>query len=213
MGIHAQAYRRGPLLPAAMVTSCQARSGNAFAKEVIQSWANAEWFTSRPEVPQKITVTVFKVPGETNTDDLSPAPDAWSRPDIPLHAVAMLKNTRAGAPFVPEEDGKRGPLKLIDELKAKGHQVAYVGDVVGTGSSLHTSGSAPFVLRIGGAKVLLGREALVTAAIVAPNAKAKVKTLSVVQGCICSGIIKTAKGATLECAGDEPGSPSGAFLD
>jgi aconitate hydratase 2/2-methylisocitrate dehydratase len=113
----------------------KARAGNAVAKEVIQSWADAEWFTGRPEVPQKITVTVFKVPGETNTDDLSPAPDAWSRPDIPLHALAMLKNTRAGAAFVPEEDGKRGPIRFIEELKARGHQVAYVGDVVGTGSS------------------------------------------------------------------------------
>ncbi|MES2939049.1 MAG: bifunctional aconitate hydratase 2/2-methylisocitrate dehydratase [Pseudomonadota bacterium] len=113
----------------------KARAENAFAKEVIQSWAEAEWFTSRPEVPQKITVTVFKVPGETNTDDLSPAPDAWSRPDIPLHTLAMLKNTRVGAAFVPEEDGKRGPMKFIEDLKSKGHQVAYVGDVVGTGSS------------------------------------------------------------------------------
>ena len=113
----------------------KARAGNAFAKEVIQSWAQAEWFTTRPEVPQKITVTVFKVPGETNTDDLSPAPDAWSRPDIPLHTLAMLKNTRPGAAFVPEEDGKRGPMKFIEDLKSKGHQIAYVGDVVGTGSS------------------------------------------------------------------------------
>ena len=113
----------------------KAKAGNTFAREVMQSWADAEWFTSRPEVPQKVTVTVFKVPGETNTDDLSPAPDAWSRPDIPLHALAMLKNTREGAAFVPEEDGKRGPMKFIEELKAKGHQVAYVGDVVGTGSS------------------------------------------------------------------------------
>ena len=113
----------------------KARAGNARAKEVMQSWADAEWFTSRPEVPQKITVTVFKVPGETNTDDLSPAPDAWSRPDIPLHYLAMLKNTREGAAFKPEEDGKRGPIAFIEELKKKGHVVAYVGDVVGTGSS------------------------------------------------------------------------------
>jgi aconitate hydratase 2/2-methylisocitrate dehydratase len=113
----------------------KARANNAFAKQVIQSWAEAEWFTGRPELAQKITVTVFKVPGETNTDDLSPAPDAWSRPDIPLHTLAMLKNTRAGAAFKPEEDGKRGPMKFIEDLKAKGHQIAYVGDVVGTGSS------------------------------------------------------------------------------
>ena len=113
----------------------KARAGNAHAQEVMQSWADAEWFTSRPEVPQTITVTVFKVPGETNTDDLSPAPDAWSRPDIPLHYLAMLKNTRADAAFKPEEDGKRGPIQFIEDLKQKGHLVAYVGDVVGTGSS------------------------------------------------------------------------------
>ncbi len=113
----------------------KAKAGNAKAKEVIESWANAEWFTTRPEVPKSITVTVFKVPGETNTDDLSPAPDAWSRPDIPLHYLAMLKNTREGAAFKPEEDGKRGPMQFIEDLKKKGHLVAYVGDVVGTGSS------------------------------------------------------------------------------
>ena len=115
--------------------AAKAKAGNAKASEVMKSWADAEWFTTRPEVPKTITVTVFKVPGETNTDDLSPAPDAWSRPDIPLHYLAMLKNTREGAAFKPEEDGKRGPMKFIDELKKKGHLVAYVGDVVGTGSS------------------------------------------------------------------------------
>lgn len=113
----------------------KAKAGNVHAKAVIQSWADAEWFTSRPEVEKKITVTVFKVPGETNTDDLSPAPDAWSRPDIPLHTLAMLKNTRPDAAFKPEEDGKRGPIQFIEDLKKKGHLVAYVGDVVGTGSS------------------------------------------------------------------------------
>jgi len=113
----------------------KAKAGNAKAREVMQSWADAEWFTTRPEVPKSITVTVFKVPGETNTDDLSPAPDAWSRPDIPLHYLAMLKNTREGAAFKPEEDGKRGPMQFIEDLKKKGHLVAYVGDVVGTGSS------------------------------------------------------------------------------
>jgi aconitate hydratase 2/2-methylisocitrate dehydratase len=111
----------------------KARGGNVHAKAVIRSWADAEWFTSRPEVAKKITVTVFKVSGETNTDDLSPAPDAWSRPDIPLHYLAMLKNARPG--ITPEEDGKRGPMKFIEDLKKKGHLVAYVGDVVGTGSS------------------------------------------------------------------------------
>ena len=111
----------------------KADKGNTFAKAVLQSWADAEWFTSRPEVPQSIKLTVLKVTGETNTDDLSPAPDAWSRPDIPLHALAMLKNKRDG--ITPEEDGKRGPVKFIEDLRAKGNLVAYVGDVVGTGSS------------------------------------------------------------------------------
>jgi len=111
----------------------KADKGNALAKAVVQSWADAEWFTSRPEVPHSITLSVLKVTGETNTDDLSPAPDAWSRPDIPLHALAMLKNKRDG--ITPEEDGKRGPIKFIEDLRARGHLVAYVGDVVGTGSS------------------------------------------------------------------------------
>ena len=111
----------------------KADKGNSFAKAVMQSWADAEWFTSRPEVPESITLTVFKVTGETNTDDLSPAPDAWSRPDIPLHALAMLKNKRDG--ITPEEDGKRGPIKFIEDMRAQGNLVAYVGDVVGTGSS------------------------------------------------------------------------------
>ena len=111
----------------------KADKGNTFAKAVLQSWADAEWFTSRPEVPQSIRLTVLKVTGETNTDDLSPAPDAWSRPDIPLHALAMLKNKRDG--ITPEEDGKRGPVKFIEDLRARGNLVAYVGDVVGTGSS------------------------------------------------------------------------------
>jgi len=113
----------------------KADKGNANAKSVLQSWADAEWFTSRPAVLESMTITVFKVPGETNTDDLSPAPDATTRPDIPLHALAMLKNKRDGAPFQPEEDGKRGPIKQIQDLAHKGHLVAYVGDVVGTGSS------------------------------------------------------------------------------
>ena len=96
---------------------------NDHAKSVLQSWADAEWFTNKPEVPQQITVTVFKVDGETNTDDLSPAGDAWSRPDIPLHALAMLIKTMDN------------PLGSIETLKEKGHPIAYVGDVVGTGSS------------------------------------------------------------------------------
>ncbi|OSI14555.1 bifunctional aconitate hydratase 2/2-methylisocitrate dehydratase [Neisseria dentiae] len=130
----------------------KADKGNPHAKAVLESWANAEWFTSREKVPEKITVTVFKVDGETNTDDLSPAPDAWSRPDIPLHALAMLKNPRDG--INPDKPGEVGPIKLLEELKAKGHPVAYVGDVVGTGSSRksatnsviwHTGLDIPFV--------------------------------------------------------------------
>ena len=96
---------------------------NDFAKQVVEAWASAEWFTSRPKVAEKITVTVFKVDGETNTDDLSPAGDAWSRPDIPFHALAMLQSRM------------EKPLETIEELKTKGHPLAYVGDVVGTGSS------------------------------------------------------------------------------
>ncbi|MES9958060.1 MAG: bifunctional aconitate hydratase 2/2-methylisocitrate dehydratase [Sedimenticola sp.] len=111
----------------------KADAGNGHAKAVLQSWADAEWFTSRNSLPEKITVTVFKVSGETNTDDLSPAPDAWSRPDIPLHANAMLKMEREG--IVPDQPGVLGPIKLLQSLKEKGHPVAYVGDVVGTGSS------------------------------------------------------------------------------
>jgi len=111
----------------------RAKKGNVHAKAVLQSWADGEWFTNRPAVAEKISLSVFKVPGETNTDDLSPAPDAWSRPDIPLHALAMLKMARDG--IVPDEQGAIGPLKMIEEVKSKGFPVAYVGDVVGTGSS------------------------------------------------------------------------------
>jgi len=107
----------------------KADAGNEYAKKIVQSWADAEWFTSKDPVAEKITVTVFMVPGETNTDDLSPAPDAWSRPDIPLHALAMLKMPKDGL----DVDGD--PLGKIEELKKQGHPVAYVGDVVGTGSS------------------------------------------------------------------------------
>ena len=111
----------------------KAEAGNQYAKEVLQSWADAEWYTSRPEVPKKATYKTFKVTGETNTDDLSPAQDAWSRPDIPLHALAMLKNARDG--ITPDQDGVIGPMKQIEDLKADGIPLAYVGDVVGTGSS------------------------------------------------------------------------------
>ena len=111
----------------------KAKAGNAVAQSVVQSWADAEWFTSKPEVPDTMTITVFKVTGETNTDDLSPAQDAWSRPDIPLHANAMLKNAREG--INPDKPGEIGPIQQLEALKAQGHTVAYVGDVVGTGSS------------------------------------------------------------------------------
>jgi aconitate hydratase 2/2-methylisocitrate dehydratase len=111
----------------------KANAGNSWARQILQSWADAEWFLSRPPLADKLTVTVFKVTGETNTDDLSPAPDAWSRPDIPLHALAMLKNEREG--IQPDKPGVVGPIKQIETLKKKGFPLAYVGDVVGTGSS------------------------------------------------------------------------------
>ena len=104
----------------------KAKAGHAHAADVLRSWAEAEWFTSRPEVPERMTLTVFEVTGETNTDDLSPATDAWSRPDIPLHALSMLKNPR---------EGITDAVAQIAELKKKGHPLVYVGDVVGTGSS------------------------------------------------------------------------------
>jgi aconitate hydratase 2/2-methylisocitrate dehydratase len=103
------------------------------ATAVLKSWADAEWFLSKPKVAEKLSVTVFKVTGETNTDDLSPAQDAWSRPDIPLHAVSMLKNTRDG--IEPVKEGEIGPMEQIRKLQEKGLPLAYVGDVVGTGSS------------------------------------------------------------------------------
>jgi aconitate hydratase 2/2-methylisocitrate dehydratase len=108
-------------------------AGNAVAKDVIESWANAEWFTNKKKVPESTRMVVFKVTGETNTDDLSPAPDAWSRPDIPLHARAAYKMERDG--LKPEEQGVTGPMSQIDDIKSKGLPVAFVGDVVGTGSS------------------------------------------------------------------------------
>ncbi|HIF51462.1 MAG TPA: bifunctional aconitate hydratase 2/2-methylisocitrate dehydratase [Thiotrichaceae bacterium] len=111
----------------------KSEAGNEHSKKIMQSWADGEWFTSKPKLAEKITVTVFKVSGETNTDDLSPAPDAWSRPDIPLHALAMLKMERDG--ITPDKPGEIGAIKQIETLKEKGHPLAYVGDVVGTGSS------------------------------------------------------------------------------
>lgn len=111
----------------------KADAGNTAAQGVMQSWADAEWFTSKPKVAEKITVKVFKVTGETNTDDLSPAPDAWSRPDIPVHAKAMLKMAREG--ITPDQPGVIGPIKQIEALQQDGVPLAYVGDVVGTGSS------------------------------------------------------------------------------
>ncbi|UDL07324.1 bifunctional aconitate hydratase 2/2-methylisocitrate dehydratase [Marinobacter sp. CA1] len=108
-------------------------AGNAVAKSIMESWANAEWFTNKKAVPESMKMVVFKVTGETNTDDLSPAPDAWSRPDIPLHARAMYKMERDG--LTPEEPGVTGPIKQIEEIQSKGLPVAFVGDVVGTGSS------------------------------------------------------------------------------
>ena len=111
----------------------RAMQGNEAARDVLHSWAEAEWFLERAPLPNVITLTVFKVSGETNTDDLSPGQDAWSRPDIPLHALAMLKQPREG--IAPDDAGTTGPLRQIEQIKAKGHPVVYVGDVVGTGSS------------------------------------------------------------------------------
>ncbi|PTA92484.1 bifunctional aconitate hydratase 2/2-methylisocitrate dehydratase [Kosakonia sp. H7A] len=111
----------------------KAGNGNAHAKAIIESWANAEWFTERAGLDEKITLTVFKVPGETNTDDLSPAPEAWSRPDIPLHALSMLSSVREGVN--PDQPGQCGPISQIQALKNQQYPLAYVGDVVGTGSS------------------------------------------------------------------------------
>ena len=110
-----------------------AENGSKNAQSVLESWATGEWFTDRPEVPDSLKMVVFKVTGETNTDDLSPAPDAWSRPDIPLHALAMFKMARDG--IEPDAPGTTGPLQLIKEIQASGLPVAFVGDVVGTGSS------------------------------------------------------------------------------
>ncbi|MDI7273692.1 bifunctional aconitate hydratase 2/2-methylisocitrate dehydratase [Cronobacter dublinensis] len=141
----------------------KAKAGNVYAKQIMQSWADAEWFLSRPSLPEKITVTVFKVTGETNTDDLSPAPDAWSRPDIPLHALAMLKNAREG--IEPDQPGAVGPVKQIEALQQKGFPLAYVGDVVGTGSSRKSATNSvlwfmgddiPFVPNKRGGGVVLG---------------------------------------------------------
>ena len=110
-----------------------AENGSQNPQSVLESWAAGEWFTDRPEVADSLKMVVFKVTGETNTDDLSPAPDAWSRPDIPLHALAMFKMARDG--IEPDEPGTTGPLQLIKEIQSGGLPVAFVGDVVGTGSS------------------------------------------------------------------------------
>jgi len=110
-----------------------AEKGVEAAKGLLSDWAAAKWFSSRPVLDKTITLTVFKVPGEINTDDFSPAPDAWSRPDIPLHARAMFKMARPG--LEPDEPGAVGPLSLIAKLKSKGFPLLFAGDVVGTGSS------------------------------------------------------------------------------
>ena len=111
----------------------RANNGSTNAQAVLKSWADGEWFTRQTEVPESLKMVVFKVTGETNTDDLSPAPDAWSRPDIPLHALAMFKMARDG--IEPDEAGVIGPLAQIESIKRHGLPVAFVGDVVGTGSS------------------------------------------------------------------------------
>jgi aconitate hydratase 2/2-methylisocitrate dehydratase len=131
----------------------KANAGNVHAKKVMQAWADAAWFNNRTALPEEMTLSVFKVPGETNTDDLSPATDAWSRPDIPLHAKAMLVSKMPGG------------LQSIEQLKAKGHPIAYVGDVVGTGSSRksainsvlwHMGADIPFVPNKRTSGVILG---------------------------------------------------------
>ncbi|PLR38528.1 bifunctional aconitate hydratase 2/2-methylisocitrate dehydratase [Chimaeribacter coloradensis] len=141
----------------------KAQAGNVYAQQVMKSWADAEWYLSRPQLADKLTVTVFKVTGETNTDDLSPAQDAWSRPDIPLHALAMLKNAREG--IEPDQPGSVGPIKQIEALNQKGFPLAYVGDVVGTGSSRKSATNSvlwfmgddiPFVPNKRGGGVVLG---------------------------------------------------------
>ncbi|MDA0689641.1 MAG: aconitate hydratase B, partial [Proteobacteria bacterium] len=131
-------------------------AGNPHARKVMESWAEGEWFTSKPAIPEKLTVSIFKVPGETNTDDLSPAQDAWSRPDIPLHAKAMYKNPREGVSNASEQ---------IEELKKAGFPVALVGDVMGTGSSRksatnsvlwHTGDDIPYIPNKRGGGVCIG---------------------------------------------------------
>ena len=109
------------------------KNGNIYAEKLLYSWSQGEWFRNKKPVPEKITLTVFHVPGETNTDDLSPAQDAWSRPDIPLHAQSMLKTPRKD--IYPDKDYEVGPLVQLDALKVLGYPVVYTGDVVGTGSS------------------------------------------------------------------------------
>ncbi len=132
----ANALKNTLLIYNAFYDICElSKNGNNYATSVLKSWANAEWFVNRPAIKKEIKLTVFKVAGETNTDDLSPAPDAWSRPDIPLHALAMLKNPRPDGVIIPDENGVRGPIKQILELQKKGNPLVYVGDVVGTGSS------------------------------------------------------------------------------
>lgn len=111
----------------------KATAKNPYAMQVLHAWAAGDWFLSRPAVAEKITLTVFKVAGETNTDDLSPAQDVWSRPDIPLHALTMLKNPREG--IIADKPGEIGPMRQIASLKENGYPLAFVGDTVGTGSS------------------------------------------------------------------------------
>lgn len=141
----------------------KAKAGNSSALQVLQSWADAEWFTSRPEIAEKITLTVFKVSGETNTDDLSPAPESWSRADIPLHAQTMLRIPRDG--IHPDNPGSVGPIKQLDTLKAKGYPLTYVGDIIGTGSSRKSATNSvlwfigqdiPFVPNKRGGGIVLG---------------------------------------------------------
>ncbi len=107
--------------------------GNPYAFQVLESWSNGDWFLNKKKIEEKITLQAFKVSGEINTDDLSPAVDAWSRPDIPFHALSMLKNDRSG--IFPDKPGEIGPIQLINKMKQNPFPIAFIGDVVGTGSS------------------------------------------------------------------------------
>ena len=132
--VAAQALSRTLLIYDAFDELCAlSKNGNQAATQVLKAYADATWFTEKEALPQCITLKVFKVAGEVTTDDLSPATDAWSRADIPLHALAMFKNSRPDV--TADVEGVRGPMQMLERLKQDGYPLCYVGDVVGTGSS------------------------------------------------------------------------------